>query len=72
MARDGTNIKLLVDEVGGLPAIIKLLRGTQGVGVMIATTMKEVATIFETFWLRGASSPTSRRSRRRSRRARVR
>lgn len=50
MARDGTNIKRLVEEVGGLPAIIKLLRGTQGVGVMIATTMKEVATIVETFW----------------------
>ena len=50
MARDGTDIRLLVEEVGGLPAIIKLLRGTQGVGVMIATTMKEVATIFETFW----------------------
>lgn len=50
MAHDGTNIKRLVEEVGGLPAIVKLLRGTQGVGVMIATTMKEVATIFETFW----------------------
>src|SRR3954465_4863926 len=34
MAHDGSNIKLLVDEVGGLPAIVKLLRGTQGVGVM--------------------------------------
>jgi ribosomal protein S6--L-glutamate ligase len=50
MAHDGSNIKKLVEEVGGLPAIIKLLRGTQGVGVMIATTMKEVATIVETFW----------------------
>jgi ribosomal protein S6--L-glutamate ligase len=50
MAHDGTNIKRLVEEVGGLPAIIKLLRGTQGVGVMIATSMKEVATIVETFW----------------------
>ena len=50
MAHDGSNIKRLVEEVGGLPAIVKLLRGTQGVGVMIATSMKEVATIFETFW----------------------
>ncbi len=50
MARDGSNIKRLVEEVGGLPAIVKLLRGTQGVGVMIATSMKEVATIVETFW----------------------
>lgn len=50
MAHHGTPIQRLVAEVGGLPAIIKLLRGTQGVGVMIATSMKEVATIVETFW----------------------
>ncbi len=56
MAHDGTNIKRLVEEVGGLPAIIKLLRGTQGVGVMIATSMKEVATIVETFWELGRKS----------------
>ncbi len=50
MAYQGTNIRRLVDEVGGLPAIIKLLRGTQGVGVMIATTMAEIQGILSTFW----------------------
>ncbi len=50
MAHDRTNVSKLVEEVGGLPAIIKLLRGTQGVGVMIASTMQEVQTILDTFW----------------------
>lgn len=50
MAYQGSNIRRLVDEVGGLPAIVKLLRGTQGVGVMIATSMAEVEGILSTFW----------------------
>jgi ribosomal protein S6--L-glutamate ligase len=50
MAYQGTNIRRLVEEVGGLPAIIKLLRGTQGVGVMIASSMAEVQGILSTFW----------------------
>ncbi|MBX7101824.1 MAG: RimK family alpha-L-glutamate ligase [Myxococcaceae bacterium] len=49
MAHRSTNVARLVEEVGGLPAIIKLLRGTQGVGVMIATTMEEVKSILGTF-----------------------
>jgi ribosomal protein S6--L-glutamate ligase len=49
MAHDRANLHKLVEEVGGLPAIIKLSRGTQGVGVMIASTMAEVRTILETF-----------------------
>ena len=39
MAHDRSNLARLVEEVGGLPAIIKLIRGTQGVGVMIASTL---------------------------------
>jgi ribosomal protein S6--L-glutamate ligase len=50
MATQGANVKQLVDEVGGLPCIIKLLRGTQGVGVMIANTATEASTIAQTFW----------------------
>lgn len=49
MAHDTRNIKRLVDEVGGFPCIIKLLRGTQGVGVMIANTLAEAQTIVQTF-----------------------
>jgi ribosomal protein S6--L-glutamate ligase len=50
MAHDRSNVRKLVEEVGGLPVIIKLLRGTQGVGVMIAHTLQEVQTIVNTFW----------------------
>ena len=50
MAHDRSNVHKLVKEVGGLPIIIKLLRGTQGVGVMIAHTLQEVQTILNTFW----------------------
>lgn len=49
MAHDSRSIKRLVEEVGGLPCIIKLLRGTQGVGVMIANTLAEAKTIVQTF-----------------------
>ncbi|NRD52886.1 RimK family alpha-L-glutamate ligase [Corallococcus exiguus] len=50
MAHDRGNVRKLVQEVGGLPVIIKLIRGTQGVGVMIAHTLPEVQTILDTFW----------------------
>jgi ribosomal protein S6--L-glutamate ligase len=50
MAHDRSNVTKLVEEVGGLPVIIKLIRGTQGVGVMIASTLPEVQTIVDTFW----------------------
>jgi ribosomal protein S6--L-glutamate ligase len=39
-----------VELVGGLPCIIKLTRGTQGVGVMIASSMAEVQGMLDTFW----------------------
>ena len=50
MAHDRSDVAKLVQEVGGLPAIVKLLRGTQGVGVMIASTMVEVQSLLDTFW----------------------
>ena len=39
----------LVDAVGGLPVVVKLVKGTQGVGVMLASSMQEVRSILETF-----------------------
>jgi len=50
MAHDRSDVRWLVEEVGGLPVIIKLLKGTQGVGVMIAHSLQEVQTIVNTFW----------------------
>src|SRR5215469_6951857 len=49
MARDASNVPRLVDEVGGLPAVVKLLRGTQGVGVMLASTIPALQGILDTF-----------------------
>src|SRR5438132_3615024 len=50
LARGGGDIKELVAHVGGLPAILKLFQGTQGVGVMIAHSEAEVESILSTMW----------------------
>src|SRR5437879_2077410 len=50
LARGGGDIKELVAHVGGLPAILKLIQGTQGVGVMIAHSEAEVTSILSTLW----------------------
>jgi len=42
LARGGGDVRDLVAQVGGLPAILKLIQGTQGVGVMIAHSAAEV------------------------------
>jgi ribosomal protein S6--L-glutamate ligase len=48
LARGGGDLSGFVAQVGGLPAILKLIRGTQGVGVMIAHSMAEVESILAT------------------------
>jgi ribosomal protein S6--L-glutamate ligase len=50
LARAGDDVSRLVSQVGGLPAILKLLQGTQGVGVMIAHSEAEVTSILGTLW----------------------
>jgi ribosomal protein S6--L-glutamate ligase len=50
LARGGGDVKDLVAQVGGLPAILKLIQGTQGVGVMIAHSEAEVTSILGTLW----------------------
>jgi len=50
MCRYRDEVAQVVEHVGGLPCIIKLLQGTQGVGVMIASTMEEVQGMLDTFW----------------------
>src|SRR5438105_8580053 len=50
LARGGGDVKELVAQVGGLPAILKLIQGTQGVGVMIAHSVAEVTSILSTLW----------------------
>jgi len=50
MCRYREEVPQAVEQVGGLPCIIKLIQGTQGVGVMIASTMEEVRGMLDTFW----------------------
>lgn len=50
MCRYRDEVPQVVEHIGGLPCIIKLLQGTQGVGVMIASTMEEVRGMLDTFW----------------------
>jgi ribosomal protein S6--L-glutamate ligase len=50
MARDAREVRAAVDAVGGTPVIIKLLQGTQGVGVMIADTKQAVKSALDTLW----------------------
>jgi ribosomal protein S6--L-glutamate ligase len=53
MCRYREEVPEAVELVGGLPCIIKLLQGTQGVGVMIANTRKEVEGLLDTLWTLG-------------------
>lgn len=50
MARDADSLRQAVDAVGGTPIIIKLLQGTQGVGVMIADSPEAVESTLDTLW----------------------
>ncbi len=50
MCRYRDEVPQAVEQVGGLPCIIKLTRGTQGVGVMIANSMNEVEGMLDTLW----------------------
>lgn len=50
MARDARAVRDAVDAVGGTPVIIKLLQGTQGVGVMIADSKQAVESMLDTLW----------------------
>ncbi|MBV7315403.1 30S ribosomal protein S6--L-glutamate ligase [Shewanella sp. NIFS-20-20] len=43
------NIPDLIDMVGGAPCVIKLLEGTQGIGVVLAETRKAAESVIEAF-----------------------
>ena len=53
MCRFRDEVEGAVSMVGGLPCIIKLIQGSQGVGVMIANTMAEVEGMLDTLWTLG-------------------
>jgi ribosomal protein S6--L-glutamate ligase len=49
-ASSPSDINHLIDEVGGAPLVIKLLQGTQGIGVVLAETKKAAQSVLEAFY----------------------
>ena len=49
-ARHPDDITNLIKSVGGTPLIIKVLEGTQGLGVVLAETQKAAKSVIEAFW----------------------
>lgn len=49
LAQPHADIEPMLAQVGGLPVVVKLLQGTQGIGVMLARTREELATLLHTF-----------------------
>ncbi len=50
VARNPRNIGVALEMVDGTPVILKLLQGTQGVGVMIAESRQAVESVLDTLW----------------------
>ncbi len=49
-ASDPDDVNHLIEEVGGAPLVIKLLQGTQGIGVVLAETKKAAKSVMEAFY----------------------
>lgn len=49
-ARNADNTDDLIRMVGGTPVVIKLLEGTQGIGVVLAETKKAAQSVLEAFY----------------------
>ena len=50
MARSPSQVGRALEAVGGPPVILKLIQGTQGVGVMLAETLPALEAILDTLW----------------------
>jgi ribosomal protein S6--L-glutamate ligase len=48
-ARSPDDVNALIKEVGGAPLVIKLLEGTQGIGVVLAENRKAAQSVIEAF-----------------------
>lgn len=49
-ARDPKDIKEIIKQVGGVPVVVKRLQGTQGIGVVLAETIKAAKSMIEAFY----------------------
>ncbi len=50
VTRRAEDLDAAVEMIGGYPIILKILQGTQGVGVMIASSREEAATVLDAMW----------------------
>jgi ribosomal protein S6--L-glutamate ligase len=50
-ARNTQNVEDLIDEIGGVPVIIKLARGTHGNGVVLAETKKAAKSVMQAMYV---------------------
>lgn len=53
LARAASQVDLALEIVGGPPVVLKLLRGTQGVGVILAETRAAVSSTLDALWALG-------------------
>jgi ribosomal protein S6--L-glutamate ligase len=53
VAREPHQIGPALDAVGGPPVVLKLIRGTQGIGVILAETEQAVQSVLDTLWSLG-------------------
>lgn len=44
-----------IEQVGGVPCVVKLLQGTQGIGVMLAESRSALESMLQAFWSLGHS-----------------
>jgi ribosomal protein S6--L-glutamate ligase len=51
--RTADDLDEAIDQVGGLPCVLKLLKGTQGIGVMLAESREGLESILQAFWSLG-------------------
>jgi len=51
--RDTLDLDEAIQQVGGLPCVLKLLQGTQGIGVMLAESRDALESVLQAFWSLG-------------------
>ncbi len=51
--RNISDIDEAIESVGGVPCVLKLLQGTQGIGVMLAESREGLESILQAFWSLG-------------------
>ena len=55
-ASSPSDINHLIEEIGGAPLVVKLLLGTQGIGVVLAETKKAAQAVLAAFYRQKASN----------------